>query len=221
MVPGFTGGVEIPEILRPPAPHGQAAGKSADATGATDATKKAGTRDPAAGDKDVAPAPGGKDADAGGGTPAPARPARRLLGLLLRRPPAAPAGAPAPAKEQSKDQAKSRRTWSNPLLLFAAALLVAGVVLSHWYVLALGWVIAYASRRLTDAEIKWAVIGLPGLALGAGIVWLWGRQSSRWGEAIGKGQLGDALLQTGPWVVRGAALGSAAFLVWRSQRRRS
>jgi hypothetical protein len=196
IAPGFTGGVEIPEILRPPTPEEKTAGKDA----GTDAP--AGPA--AAGAKDGA-------APAAAGAPAP-----RLRGLrrLLRRRTTPQSGAAAPAR-------RPRLSWSNPLLLLAAAALVAGAVLGSWLALAFGWVIAYASRRLTTAEIKWAVMGLPGLAVTAGIVWLWGRRDGRWGDPLPQAHMSDAIAQTWPWVVRGAALASAAFLVWRSQRRRS
>jgi hypothetical protein len=110
--------------------------------------------------------------------------------------------------------------WSNPLLLLAAALLVAGAVLGNLLVLVVGWLIAWASRRLTDTETKWAVVFLPSLSLTAGLVWLWGRNEGRWGEPIAQGHMNDAIAETWPWVVRGAAVASALFLVWRSQRRR-
>ena len=61
---------------------------------------------------------------------------------------------------------------------------------------------------------------LPGLSLTAGLVWLWGRNEGRWGEPIAQGHMNDAIAETWPWVVRGAAVASALFLVWRSQRRR-
>lgn len=110
--------------------------------------------------------------------------------------------------------------WTNPFLLLAAGLLVAGAVLGNWIALVLGWAIAYASRRLSDAETKWAVVILPGLSLTAGAVWLWGRTEGRWGDPVAEGHMSDAIGQTWPWVVRGAAVASALFLVWRSQRRR-
>lgn len=109
---------------------------------------------------------------------------------------------------------------SNPLLLFAAVLLVVGAVLGNWYALLFGWVIAYASRRLTPTESKWAVVGMPGLALASWAVWLWGRTDDRWGTPIAEGHMNDAVAQTWPWVVRAAAVLSALFLVWRSQRRK-
>ncbi|MFI1423069.1 hypothetical protein ACH4VX_34950 [Streptomyces sp. NPDC020731] len=163
-VPGFVGGVEIPELLKPPP-----------------AKEKAET-------------------------------------------PPGPAAAPAPEAEP----AASRRRrlprlpsgrWSNPLLLLAAGLLVAGTVIGDWRALILGWLIAYASRRLTQAEIKWAVVVLPGLALTGGVVWLWGRTEGRWGTPVPEGHMNDAISETWPWVVRAAALTTALFLVWRSQRR--
>jgi hypothetical protein len=109
--------------------------------------------------------------------------------------------------------------YSNPLLLVAAALLVAGAVLGNWFALGLGWLIAYGSRRLTRAESKWAVLVLPGLSATAGIVWIWGRANGRWGAPVAEGHMNDAMTETWPWIVRGAAAASALYLVWRSRRR--
>lgn len=177
-VPGFTGGVEIAELLkRPPTAkekeEAEAAGKEKEGDTAGEGGEKPGRA-------------GTAEAD---GTP------RRRLRL-------------------------SAAGWSNPFLLFAAALLVAGAVLGIWYALLLGWVIAYGSRRLTQAETKWAVVILPGLAAAAGVVWLWGRTEGRWGAPIAEGHMNDAVAETWPWVVRGAAVASALFLVWRSRRKR-
>ncbi|MFJ4603111.1 chromosomal replication initiator protein DnaA [Streptomyces griseoluteus] len=113
-----------------------------------------------------------------------------------------------------------RSGWTNPLLLLGAAALLAGAVLGNWYALLLGWLIAYGSRRLTPAETKWAVLVLPALALAAGVAYLWGRNTGHWGTPVAEGHMGDALAGTWPWVVRGAAVSSALFLLWRSQRRR-
>ncbi|MEV5148968.1 hypothetical protein AB0L14_32385 [Streptomyces sp. NPDC052727] len=164
-VPGFVGGVEIPELLKRP-PRAASAEKA---------------------DPVVEPAEAAPEA-------APAKP-RRLL--------------PVPSAG-----------WSNPLLLLAAAALVAGAVLGNWFALLLGWAIAYGSRRLTPAETRWAVMVLPGAALAAGLVWLWGRAEGRWGDPIAQGHMNDAVSDTWPWVVRGAAVASALFLLWRSQRKR-
>ncbi|MBT3154400.1 hypothetical protein HTV45_26610 [Streptomyces sp. CHD11] len=165
-VPGFVGGVEIPELLKPPAPK-----------------EKEPEPETSAEPADVADAVGA----------APGR--RRLLRLPARR-------------------------WSNPLLLLAAGLLVAGAVLGSWFALILGWLIAYASRRLSPAESKAAVVIIPGLALTGGVLWLWGRTAGRWGEPIAEGQMSAAIAETWPWVIRGAAVASALFLIWRSQRHR-
>ncbi|MFF4400421.1 hypothetical protein [Streptomyces sp. NPDC001480] len=173
-VPGFVGGVEIPELLKPPP-----------------SLEKEPAKEPA---KESAAAETAGDTVA---AEDPAVPARRR-GLPLPRPAAG---------------------WTNPLLLLAAAALVAGAVMGNPFVLILGWLIAYGSRRLTPAESKWAVMGVPGLALAAGLVWLWGRDNGRWGTPIAQGHMNDALAETWPWVVRGAAVASALFLVWRSQRR--
>ncbi|MFD7700157.1 hypothetical protein [Streptomyces caelestis] len=166
-VPGFVGGIEVPELLKPP---------------------------PAKEEKEQTPT-----------GPAAA--------------PAAPEAEPAASRRRLLPRLPSGR-WSNPLLLLAAGLLVAGTVIGDWRALILGWLIAYASRRLTRAEIKWAVAVLPGLALAGGVVWLWGRTEGRWGTPVPEGRMNDAISETWPWVIRAAALATALFLVWRSQRRR-
>ncbi|WP_459752290.1 hypothetical protein [Streptomyces sennicomposti] len=154
--------------------------------------------------KAAEPAPAA-EAPAAAAEPAPAA-ARRRFGLLPPR--------------RAAEAKAARARWSNPLLLLAALLLVAGAVLGNWFALLLGWVIAYGSRRLTPAETKWAVMGMPGLALAAGFAWLWGRDNGRWGDPIAQGHMNEAITQTWPWVIRTAAVLSALFLLWRSQRRR-
>ncbi|MER5210044.1 hypothetical protein ABT063_05505 [Streptomyces sp. NPDC002838] len=184
-VPGFVGGVEIPELLKPPPPKETAVEKPAPALGKAETAEEAEAV-----------------------VEAPARRRRRFL---------------PPLRGKGKGVATGTGTgsrWTNPLLLLAAGLLVAGAILGNLFALLLGWVIAYASRRLSDAETKWAVMILPGLSLTAGIVWLWGRTEGRWGTPIAEGQMNDAVAQTWPWVVRGAAVASALYLVWRSQKRR-
>ncbi|MEV6547565.1 hypothetical protein AB0M57_02505 [Streptomyces sp. NPDC051597] len=173
-VAGFVGGVEIPEILRPPEELAKAeAAKAAEAAKVAKAVEGAEEPVEAAVDEPLA---------------------RRIR---LPRP-----------------------SLSSPLLLAAAALLVVGAALGNWLALGGGWLLAYVSRRLTPAETKWAVLGVPGLAVVAGAVWLWGRQDGRWGTPIAEGAMGDAVAGVWPWVVRGAAVGSAVFLVWRGGRRR-
>ncbi|MFG2604065.1 hypothetical protein ACGFT2_11015 [Streptomyces sp. NPDC048514] len=190
-VPGFVGGVEIPELLRRPP-------KEAEAGGAPKPEPVEAAEEPAA-------APTGR---------------RRPFGRRATAPTPAPAPAPAAAETRARRLLpRPGAGWSNPLLLLAAAALVAGAVLGNWFALLLGWLIAYGSRRLTSAETKWAVAVLPGSAVAAGLVWLWGRNDGRWGEPIAQGHMSDAVAETWPWVVRGAAIASALYLAWRSQRR--
>ncbi|MCS0600420.1 hypothetical protein NX794_04120 [Streptomyces sp. LP11] len=176
-VPGFVGGVEIPELLR--RPPREVAEKEEKPTEAE-----------------------------------PVAVPRR--GLFRRGSAAAAEGAVASRRLLPAPAAG----WSNPLLLLAAAALVVGAVLGNWFALLLGWAIAYGSRRLTPAETKWAVMVLPGAAVAGGLLWLWGRDTGRWGAPITHGHMSAALTETWPWVVRAAAVTSAAYLAWRSQRAR-
>ncbi|MBU6534194.1 hypothetical protein [Streptomyces mayonensis] len=172
-VPGFVGGVEIPELLKPP-------------PGPEDEAEKQGApggKEPVEAAEIVEPVPG-----TAGGT------GRRRLPRVW------PDGG-----------------WNNPLLLLAAALLVAGAVLGSLVPLGLGWLIAYLSRRLTPAQSKWAVLGLPGTVAAAGAVWLWGRVDGRWGDPIADGHINDAVADTWPWVLRTAAVATALYLLWRSR----
>ncbi|MCF3125001.1 hypothetical protein IPZ68_35690 [Streptomyces arenae] len=173
-VPGFVGGVEIPEILKPPP------GKE---DGPPPSLRKETEEEEEEEEEEAVEGEGGR---------------RRWVPRL----PGAGAG------------------FSNPLLVLAAALLTVGAVLGNWLALGGGWLIAYASRRLTRAEAKWAALGLPGLVAAGGITWLWGRTDGRWGDPIRDGHMSDAIAETWPWVVRGAAVASALFLLWRSQRQR-
>ncbi|MGW0711353.1 hypothetical protein ACWD4G_36260 [Streptomyces sp. NPDC002643] len=189
-VPGFVGGVEIPELLKPPpAKEDGAAGAGAGQPGEAPAREGA----------EGAGEGGGGGAAQGAAGDAVEGASRRPRLLRLR-----PAGG----------------GWSNPLLLLAAALLVAGAVIGSLVPLGLGWLIAYLSRRLTPDESKWAVLGVPGVVAGGWIVWLWGRSDGRWGDPIAKGQMNAALTESWPWTLRIAALSSAAYLLWRSQRPR-
>jgi hypothetical protein len=178
-VPGFVGGVEIPELLKPPP-------MEAEREGARGAVEKDGVTAAAAAGAAVVAEEGG------------AR--RRRVRLPRLR--------------------ASGGGWSNPLLLLAAALLVAGAVMGSLVPLGLGWLIAYLSRRLTPVESKWAVMGIPGAVAAGGVVWLWGRTDGRWGEPIAKGHMDAALAEAWPWMLRIAAVSSALYLLWRSQRSR-
>lgn len=191
-VAGFVGGVEIPEILKPPpTKEDLAAAEAAAAVERGYVEGEAGEEYEEDEYEDDDPV----EADAG--------PRRGLRPRLARRTAAA----------------ERLPTFANPFLLLAAALLVAGAVLGSWLALGVGWLLAYASRRLSRTEAKWAVFGLPGAVVTGGLVWLWGRVNGRWGEPIPQDGMRDALAGTWPWVVKGAAAASALYLVWRARRR--
>ncbi|MFG3141992.1 hypothetical protein ACGFZA_37950 [Streptomyces sp. NPDC048211] len=125
-----------------------------------------------------------------------------------------------PRLRRARAEDAAPRGFSHPMLLLAAGLLVAGVVMDTpqaLLALAGGWLLAYSSRKLSRAEAKWAVMGLPGVVAVGGLVWLWGRLDGRWGAPIAEGRMGPAIGDTWPWVVRGAAVASALYLVWRSR----
>ncbi|WP_086832117.1 hypothetical protein [Streptomyces sp. NRRL B-24572] len=121
---------------------------------------------------------------------------------------------------ETEGAAPARARLANPFVLLAALLLLGGAVFGSLVALAAGWLLAYASRRLTPAEVKGAVLVIPGLSAATGILWLWGRVQGRWGEAVAPGgeAMGAAISETWPWVLRGAAIASALFLLWRSRK---
>ncbi|MFD8997861.1 hypothetical protein [Streptomyces abikoensis] len=168
-VHGFTGGIEIPDMLKPPPSPSLEKQPEADAVTAESETEA------------------GEDESSGDD--------RRF------------------SFWRSKDGVPM-----SPLLLLVAVLLVAGAVLGNWLVLAAGWALAYATRRLTQTESKWAVMGVPGLAVAGAVVWLWGRTEGRWGDPIPQGAMASALAETWPVVVKVAAVASAAFVLWRARR---
>lgn len=194
-VEGFVGGVEIPELLGMPVETdkekaGEAAGEG------TEQGDDAGAEE--------------AEADGAGG-----KAARRpgLLRRALRR-------GGKKSKDGDGDGGEDGRSGSLSLLvLLAAALLVAGAVLGNLIVMAFGWVTAYYMRKLSPAEAKWAVLGMPGLVAAVTMAWLWGRAAGKWGEPIPENGMGDALQGAWPVVVRAAAISSALFLVWRGRRR--
>ncbi|MEN8649337.1 hypothetical protein ABCR94_01460 [Streptomyces sp. 21So2-11] len=177
-VPGFVGGVEIPEILKPP--------PSQDDADEDEDSDTEGDEDDVTDEDDVP---------------------RRRRRVFRRR------------RVAVVTEAEVLRPRANVLLLTAAALLVAGAAIGNLIVLGGGWLLAYASRRISRAEAKWIVLGLPGLVATGGAVWLWGRFDGRWGEPIAKDAMGEALSGTWPVVLRAAAVASALYLVWRARRR--
>ncbi|MGW4201243.1 hypothetical protein [Streptomyces sp. NPDC004726] len=192
-VAGFTGGVEIPEILHPPRPEdGSEEGEDGEGEG------------------------GEAESEDAGAETGRRRWASRWRPRLRRRGAAAEAEG---AEEEAGEGASTGVRLGNPFLLLAAALLIAGVVLGSWLALGLGWLLAYGSRRLTPFETKLTVFGLPAAAVTAGLVWLWGRNEGRWGDPIPQEGMRDALAGTWPWVLKGAAIASALYLVWRARRR--
>ncbi|CAL9295901.1 HAAS signaling domain-containing protein [Streptomyces sp. SudanB25_2051] len=199
VVPGFKGGVEIPELLAPPKP------KDPPAPPPEDPPRRRGLR---------ALLPGGAGTKTGTGEPAapekakPAPGGTRLAQLLLPRRKKTEAAAPA-----------ASRKLGDPVLLLAAACLVLGTVTGSWLALAAGWLLAYATRRLTRTQAKWGVLFLPGAVAAGAAVWLWGRLDGRWGDRIAPGTFTQALSETWPWTLRTAALATAAYLFWQSRRK--
>lgn len=150
----------------------------------------------------------------------------RRLGGFGEKPGEAP-GKPEKSAEAKPDQKPGKPEkkpgmlsgFSSPFLLVAAALLVAGAVIGSWVALGLGWLLAYASRRLSRTEAKWAVFGLPGISAAGGLIWLWGRLDGRWGEPIPDTGMAEALSGAWPVVLRTAAVTSALYLIWRARRK--
>ncbi|MFI9047943.1 hypothetical protein [Streptomyces sp. NPDC053427] len=200
-VHGFVGGIEIPEIWDRPE----------DGTDGTDEQQ--------AGDRPSSPSPSlekASNARDDGTRPLP-RLLRRALGL---RP--APEAEAQPEAEEPEEapEAPPVSPWArlSPVLMLAVVLLLAGAVLGSWIALGGGWALAYMSRRLTRGEAKCAALGVPGVAVGALMVWLWGRLDGRWGDPVAPGRLGQELMDGLPGVARVAAVVSAGFVLWRARR---
>lgn len=193
-VPGFVGGIEIPEMWDRP--------ESARPLSLRKDGEPGADEDETAADGDGAGRRG--------------RPLPRLLRRALGRPPA-PVAAPAADGEEAAVALPARPPLS-PVLTLAVLLLVAGAALGSWLALAGGWGLAYASRRLTRPEAKFAALGVPGIVVGGLVIWLWGRFAGRWGQPIAHGRLGPEMLDGLPGTVRVAAVASALFLVWRMRR---
>lgn len=222
-VPGFIGGIELPELFNPPGDE-----------------EKDGTR-PAPGPAGGAAGGAGIEAEPGAAEPGavPAKGIRKIFVPAARKPPEAVAPA---AKAAAADDAGAsapgglRRLWpARPRLaaagpraggvveLAAAALLVTGAAIGSLIPLGVGWLAAWWSPRLSRTEAKWAAAGMPGLVAIGTAVWLWGRSDGRWGEPLAQGgeALGQALTEVWPVLLRVAAVASALFLLWRARRPRA
>ncbi|AEM88044.1 hypothetical protein [Streptomyces violaceusniger] len=201
-VEGFTGGIEIPELL------GKGKTAEQERQERREAEEKAAAEEAAAAEAEAAEEAKAK-AKAGGKQ-------RGALRRVLLGPGKA---ADQPAGGGGVGVAK----WLaglGPILLVAVGLLVAGAAMGNIILIAFGWVIAYyGTYRHSPAGAKWASLGIPGL-VGAGAgVWLWGRAARKWGQPIPEDGWKDALTDTWPFVVRGAAIASVLFLLWRARRK--
>ncbi|WP_344567930.1 hypothetical protein [Streptomyces axinellae] len=196
-VPGFIGGIELPEVLKPPPTEEELARERELSTAPT---------------APLAPGvPGAPGAPAAEAVPEPAAGAAGAgAGALLRRALGGGRGA--------KDERVARS--GGFVELAAAGLLAVGVVTGSFVPLALGWLAAWWSPKLSRIEAKWAAVGMPAVVAVATGVWLWGRTDGRWGEPIAQG--GDALREAMgdvfPVLLRVAAGASALYLVWRARR---
>ncbi|MFI0779724.1 hypothetical protein [Streptomyces sp. NPDC021212] len=200
-VEGFVGGIELPELL------GNGKTVEQERQEKRDAEKRAAEEEAA-----EAEAAGAVEADTGG------KGARRR-GLLRR---ALLGSGKSAGAEGDKGTAGARAGWAaglSPVLLLAIVLLVAGAVMGNIVLLGFGWVLTYSTGKLSRAEAKWAVMGMPGLVAAGAMVWLWGRTTGKWGDRIPENGMKDVLTETWPVVVRGAAVATVLFLVWRARRR--
>jgi hypothetical protein len=189
-LPGMTGGTFIPPPP-PPAPPPRATGGDAEG----EATE-------------------GDDAE---GESAGGKKRRRLPRPLRRRPDPAPAAAEAGAADADA-QAGARARWAL-VETVSALLLVGGALIGSWYVLALGWLGAFWSPRLSREQAKFVSMTLPGIVAGGALVWFWGRQNGKWGTPVPGGHVGQALTHDLPWIVRVAAFVCAAYLLLRARGR--
>ncbi|MGK5531834.1 hypothetical protein [Streptomyces sp. URMC 129] len=137
----------------------------------------------------------------------------------------APAPAPAVEKGPSRGRRLARaaltgRRVGGPVELLGVALLLAGTVMGSVVVLGLGWAAAYWSPRLGRREAQWAAFGMPALVAGAYLGWLLGRAGGYWGAELAPGEAQATAADHVPWLLRGAAVASAAFLFHRARRHR-
>ncbi|WP_344622534.1 hypothetical protein [Kitasatospora arboriphila] len=109
----------------------------------------------------------------------------------------------------------------SPLLLFAAAALLAGAATGQLLAMLLGWGAAYLSRQFSDLARKTVVLGIPLATMFGSAVWYWGRTKGRWGQPLAEGAaMNHAVWTAAPDVLRAAAVITAAALLVVTLRRR-
>ncbi|MFJ8045081.1 hypothetical protein ACIRBX_31720 [Kitasatospora sp. NPDC096147] len=148
--------------------------------------------------------------------PAPA-PAPLLPGQRAAAEPDAPpvpAGQPAPRRSFLTGRRPS------PLVLLAAAVLVAGAVTGQLLALLAGWGLAYIAPRLGPLTRKFAALVIPLGTMTAATVWQWGRTQGRWGTPAPAEELGRAVWADAPGALRTAGVLTAVFLLVVTMRRR-
>ncbi|MFI5827641.1 hypothetical protein ACIA6C_10305 [Streptomyces sp. NPDC051578] len=156
-------------------------------------------------------------APATGAAPGTSSRVRVVVRALRERRKAVSAGsAPVPAAVPVPVAAS--RPKPNAFLLLAAVVLVAGAVSGYWLVLAVGFLLPYASRVLGPTERKAVVFGVPGVVFTGAVVWLWGRHAGRWGEALGDQELGAVFQDMWPVLARVSGVVAAAYVAWRARR---
>ncbi|TDC69891.1 hypothetical protein [Streptomyces hainanensis] len=130
---------------------------------------------------------------------------------------AAPEARPSTGRRLARAALSGRRI-GGPVELLGVILLVGGTVAGSIVVLALGWLTCYWSPRLSRREAQWATLGMPAAVASGYAVWLLGRAGGYWGELLAEGEAEDLLSDHWPWLLRAAALASAALLLLRARR---
>ncbi|WP_225793538.1 hypothetical protein [Streptomyces aculeolatus] len=208
-VPGFTGGIELPELFRRPEQQDGDEDEEKDAR------------------EDGPPGAMGRAARAAKAARAAnaARAARAAKAKQARRE-AAEAEDEEAYEDEEPSPARPRGAATRELLRSAGLLevlamgaLLGGAALGQWMASVVGWALVYASRRLSMTEKKWASLVVPGTVGFGGLVWLWGRNQERWGEPLKEGAMGDEFQDLLPTLVQFAAVASTLFLLWRARRR--
>ncbi|WP_059008283.1 hypothetical protein [Streptomyces specialis] len=194
----FRGGIDNPDLFRPPVKDGPGTGDEQPGDGAAEGAE--GTEGTEGAEHD------------GGDASGPA--ARRGAAL-------APVVEKGPSRGRRLARAAlSGRRVGGPVELIGVALLLAGTVVGSVGLLLLGWAAAYWSPRLSRRQAQWATFGMPALVAGAYTLWLLGRAGGYWGAELAEGDAQEAFADHFPWLLRAAAVASAAFLFHRARRHR-